>query len=180
MNLLGNEVSPRETVLMGVTLLVVIIVGVYYYSRTVQGSTESPQEFYFNLDASAYHLETSLAVVSKMSRTMNLGNFQLPSTEDSAKVLSHIDKVARASGLAFPTLSATAPKKGRKFQVINYRFTTNGDLNALIKFIDEIQKGVYLVCLENWDMKPTEDGKKITANLSLRAYFSPLEGSKKS
>lgn len=179
MTLLGMEVSQRETVLLGVTLGVAVIFGLYLLSKSTGGAGDSPADFYASLDASSSRLNTSLMSVSKLKKNMNIGKFFLPSTDDSARVMTHIDKVARASGLNFPALTATAPKKGRRFQTINYRFSSTSNLNALVKFVDEIQKGEYLICLENWDMKPAEASENISANLSLRAYFAPAEGGRK-
>lgn len=180
MNLGGREVSQREVVLLAITLSLAVMFGVYWIGKKVGvGGGESPLEFYANLTTSSERLALTQQKVSSLCKAMHLGKFQIPSTEESAKVLSYIDGVARNSGLSFPSLTATAPKKGRKFQTINYRFTTTSDLNALVKFVDEIQKGEYLICLENWDMKPAEDPKKIVANLTLRSYYGPAEGGKK-
>jgi Tfp pilus assembly protein PilO len=180
MNLAGREVSQREVVLLTVTLVLTVAFGVHWLGKKVGvGAGETPLEFYVNLTTSSERLASTQGKVSTLYKGMQLGKFQIPSTEDSAKVLSYIDGVARNSGLSFPSLTATAPKKGRKFQTINYRFTTTSDLNALVKFVDEIQKGEYLICLENWDMKPAEDAKKIVANLSLRSYYGPVVGDKK-
>ena len=182
MNLAGREVSQREVVLMATTLILAISFGVYWLGKKVGvGQGESPHEFYVNLESNTNRLDATQRTVSGLTQKMNIGKFHLPSTEDSAKVLSHIDKVARASGLNFPSLTANQPRvgKGRKFQTINYRFTPTSDLNALVKFVDEIQKGEYLICLEDWDMKPAEDPKNIVANLSLRSYYGPPERVKK-
>ncbi len=182
MNLGGREVSQREVVLMAITLSLALVFGVYWIGKKAgMGQGESPLDFYRNLEASANRLEAAQRTVMGLTQKMHIGKFHLPSTEDSAKVLSHIDKVARASGLNFPSLTANQPRvgKGRKFQTINYRFTTTSDLNALVKFVDEIQKGEYLICLEDWDMKPAEDPKNIVANLSLRSYYGPPERVKK-
>ncbi len=180
MNLAGREVSQREVVLLVVTVVLALGFGIYWLGkRAGVGAGESPLEFREDLTVSLGRLENTQQMVTNALNKMHIGDFSLPSTEDSAKVLSHIDGVARSSGLSFPTLTATQPKKGRKFQTINYHLTSTSDLNALVKFVDEIQKGVYLVCLESWDMKPAEEANKIVANLTLRSYYGPAEGGKK-
>lgn len=179
MKLLGMEVSQREVVMLGVTLTVAVVFGFSLLSKALGGEGDTPAEFHESLEAASSRLNSSLLAVSRLKKNMSIGKFFLPSTDDSARVMTHIDKVARTSGLNFPALTATAPKKGRRFQTINYRFSSTSDLDALVKFVDEIQKGEYLICLENWDMKSAEDPKNLSANLSLRAYFAPAEGGKR-
>jgi Tfp pilus assembly protein PilO len=182
MNLAGREVSQRELVLLGITLLLAVSFGIYWLGKkTGMAGEGSPLEFFTDLEASAERLEATQRSVFDLTQKMQIGKFQLPSTEESAEVLSHIDKVARSSGLNFPSLTANQPRvgKGRKFQTINYHFTTTSDMNALVKFVDEIQKGDYLICLEDWDMKPAEDPKNIVANLTLRSYYGPPGRGKK-
>ncbi len=182
MNLAGREVSQREVILLVVTLVLAVVFSANWLLKKMgAGESESPHEFYITLKENSERLEATQRTVTGLMKKMNIGNILLPSTEDSAEVLSHIDKVARDSGLNFPSLTAGPPRigKGRKFQTINYRFTATSDLNALVKFVDEIQKGGYLICLEDWDMKPAEDPKNIVANLNLRSYFGPPEKVKK-
>lgn len=176
MNLAGKELSTREVVLLGITVVVALGFGLMWLGRQLGGTGGGVSQVMDDLARSSSRLQNTTKNIEDLKKKLKIGKFQLPSTEDSPKVLSHIDKVARESGLGFSTLSATAPKKGRKFQTITYKFTSTSELKSLVKFVDAIQLGVYLICLETWDMKPAEDPKNVQANLTLRAYFRQAEG----
>ncbi len=176
MKIAGKDFSIRELVLLGFTLLVALGFGLSWLSRQLGDQEGGARQVMEELARSSSRLQLTSRNIEEVKKKLKLGKFQLPSTEDSPKVLSHIDKVARESGLGFSTLSATAPKKGRKYQTILYKFTSTSELKSLVKFVDTIQQGVYLIGMESWDMKPAEDPKNVQANLTLRAYFRPSEG----
>jgi Tfp pilus assembly protein PilO len=174
MNLAGLELSKREGILLGAAGGLGVLFLFYWLSTAVAGDPETrPPRIRENLQVAAQELERNSTTVTNLTKNLGLGKFQLPSTEDSAKVLSHIDKIAKSNGLGYSALTAQVPKKGKNFQTITYRFTSNSELKALIKFVDEIQHGEYLICLENWDMKAGDDPKIVQANVTLRAYFKP-------
>jgi hypothetical protein len=180
MNVGGMEISTREAVLAGAVVTLAVVSGIVWLARSVAGDAEDkPAAIMAGLETSARVYETTSKKVRALQKQMGLGKYQIPSTEDSSKVLSHIDKSARAGGLGFESLSATAPAKGKRFQSISYRFSPTGELKSLVKFVDQIQSGEYLICLENWDLKPSDDPKKVKADLSLKAYFKPAPGKAK-
>ncbi|MCA9448060.1 MAG: hypothetical protein KC931_13165, partial [Candidatus Omnitrophica bacterium] len=105
-----------------------------------------------------------------------VGKFRLPPTSESPEVYLHIRETAEKCGLGFSEFPSTPPQKGKGFQTIGYQFKATAELKNLIKFVDQIQSGVYLICLENWSLKPADDPKNVEANLSVVAYFQPAGG----
>lgn len=171
---IGRPLTPLEKALIPVTILVVLFFGLRWINQAVGGTGEnSPSQIQISLEGSSARLQSLTNSVAKLKNQMDLGDFELPALEDSPKVFSYIDETARSAGLEFARLTETGPSKGKKFQVMRYRFQATSELNALVKFVDTIQTGKYLVALENWDMKPVDNSAKLTANLSLRAYFKP-------
>jgi len=174
MKLLGQELSKRELVLLGVTVAVAVGSGVFWLSRSIGASATSPSKTKSRIQSTASRLERSLGELERLRRDLGLGKFKLPSTDESPQVHLHIQSTARDCGLAFSTFTATAPRReGKSFQTVTFRFKVTSDLKSLVKFVDRIQSGEYLICLESWSMKPTDDPKTIETDLSLRAYFRP-------
>jgi hypothetical protein len=174
MKFLGQELSLREATLLSLTLVLVLAAGILWITRSSGASGTSPSEIKEMLQADEERLERSLKEAARRRKELGLGSFTLPDpATDSPKVHLHIEKTARASGLEFSSLSSTAQKKGKGALTIGYRFTATSELKSLVRFIDDIQSGEYLICLENWSMKPTNDPKKVQTEIALRAYFQP-------
>ena len=174
MNLFGQELSKREAGLLAATLAVAVVAVLFWLTRTAGASELSPKEIRQALQSDRERLERSLKEAEKRRTQLGIEGFTLPNSEtDSPQVHLHIEKTARECGLSFPSLSATAPKKGKGVLTIGFRFTATSQLKNLIKFIDRIQSGEYLICLESWDMTPTGDPKNVRTDLALRAYFEP-------
>ena len=174
MNLFGQELSKREMLLLGATVAIGVLGGLVWIGRTSASSEIRPKEVLRSLQREEEEISRALKDAEKRRTDLGLGAFMLPDPEiDSPAVHLHIEKTARTSGLNFPSLSATAPKKGKGVLTIGYRFTATSELKNLVQFIDQIQTGKYLICLESWGMTPTDDPKIVRTDLALRAYFQP-------
>ena len=173
MKLFGQELSNRELALIGATAVVVVAAGGFWLSRNGGESAASPSAVKNQLTASVRQLDTTLSDIARLRRDMDLGKFRLPGVEESPKVHLHIRTMALECGLAFTDLTNTLPKKGRGFETVDFRFKATAELKSLVKFVDLIQSGEYLIGLEKWDMKAGDDPRKVTMDVSLRAYFRP-------
>ena len=179
MNLMGRELTIRETVLVAVTGVTVLGMIVFWVPQQLSAGSESPAAIKESLDIAKAKLERAIKDVAGQRKKIGIDQVVLPDTEDSNRVYLHVQNTAKSCGLGFSSLTATQPKKGKGFRTINYRFTATSKLKSLVKFVDKIQSGGYLICLEKWSMKPMEDPQKVQTEISLRAYFAPAKKGRK-
>ena len=179
MNFMGRELTTRETVLVIVTGVTVLGLIVFWVPQKLSAGADSPSEIKESLEIAQSKLQKSLKDVTGQREDLGIEEVVLPDTELANRVYLHVQNTAKDCGLSFSSLTATQPKKGKGFQTINYRFTATSDLKSLVKFVDQIQSGGYLICLEKWSMKPMEDPQKVQTEISLRAYFAPEKKGRK-
>jgi Tfp pilus assembly protein PilO len=173
MNFMGREMTTRETVLVAVTGATVLGLTVFWVPQKLSAGSESPSAIKESLEIAKSKLQKSIKEVTGQREDLGVEKVVLPDTEDANLVYLHVQNTAKDTGLGFSSLTATQPKKGKGFQTINYRFTATSNLKSLVKFVDQIQSGGYLICLEKWSMKPMEDPQNVQTEISLRAYFAP-------
>jgi Tfp pilus assembly protein PilO len=178
MKIFGQELSKREQVMIFATLSVTVLTGFFFLLGGDADASESPSEIRTRLEGATGKLEADLRKMNSLQAKLNLEKVELPKTAESPSVHLYIEKTARESGLGFSVLTASNPKReGRYFQTVTFRFTVTSELKSLVKFVDTIQTGKYLIAIENWNMKPTDDPKNVETDLSLKAYFEPEKGS---
>lgn len=172
------NLKRSEQILLGVTIAIAAVFLFQRYGGNLTGteSGESPSAIKEQTEAEVRKLSSAKSDLRSLTKKLNVGKFQLPPTTDSPKVYLHIRETAEKCGLGFSEFPSTPPQKGKGFQTIGYHFKATSELKNLVKFADQIQSGTYLICLENWSMKPAEDPKNVEANLSVVAYFQPAGG----
>jgi hypothetical protein len=179
MNLMGRELTTRETVLVAVTGVTVLGIIVFWVPQRLGAGSASPSAIKEYLESATSKIERSIKDVGGQRKKLGIDRVVLPDTEDSNRVYLHVQNTAKGCGLGFSSLTATQPKKAKGFQTINYRFKATSKLKSLVKFVDQIQSGGYLICLEKWSMKPMKDPQNVETDISLRAYFAPEKKGKK-
>ncbi|MCB9783097.1 MAG: type 4a pilus biogenesis protein PilO [Candidatus Omnitrophica bacterium] len=172
------KLKRSEQILLAATLLVGAIFLFQKYGSALTGteSGTSPSEVKSEAETETRKLSKAKSDLGKVSKKLNVGKFRLPPTTESPEVYLHIRETAEKCGLGFSEFPSTPPQKGKGFQTIGYQFKATAELKNLVKFVDQIQSGVYLICLENWSLKPADDPKNVEANLSVVAYFQPAGG----
>lgn len=178
MKLLGQELKKSEQYLLGATLAIVLWGAYHFFGPSLVGTAggQTPAEVKEEVETEYRKLQRAKTDLERLTKKLDIGKFTLPPTSDSPKVYLHIRETAEKCGLGFSELPATPPQKGKGFQTIGYQFKATAELKKLVEFVDEIQSGVYLICVENWAMKPAEDPKNVEANLSVVAYFQAAGG----
>ena len=169
------KLKKSEQILLALTTVAGIVFLYQQYGGSLTGTSSgsSPSEVKHEVEAEVRKLSKAKNELRNLTKKLNVGKFRLPPTTESPEVYLHIRKTAENCGLAFSELPSTPPQKGKGFQTIGYQFKATAELKNLIHFVDEIQSGVYLICLENWSLKPANDPKNVVANLSVVAYFQP-------
>ncbi len=172
------KLKKSEQILLGITLTIGVVFLFQKFGSGLAGtdSGSSPSEVKSEVEAEVRKLSKAKTDLGKLTKKMNVGKFRLPPTSDSPEVYLHIRKTAEKCELGFSEFPSTPPQKGKGFQTIGYQFKATAELKNLVKFVDEIQSGVYLISLVNWSLKPAEDPKNVEANLSVVAYFQPVGG----